>query len=179
MDYLKIRTYPEQFKAVTSLKVEEFDELLDTFDYEWNKYSQKRQFNGKIRKNKPPKKERNKLPTTGHKLFFLLFWYKTNLTQHALGAVFDMEQPMTNKWIRKIEPILHQSLKVEGHLPSKSPEELYRLLQKQQEESKDSQQEQEVVSGHMLLDATERPVKRSIDQERQKEQYSGKKKTHH
>lgn len=164
MNYIKIRNRPHQFLSLTGLYVEEFDDLLESFDYQWNKHNKKRLYNGKIRKNKPSKEGKGNLPTSGHKLFFILYHYKNNPTQEALGASFDMDQPQANRWISKIEQLLHDTLAAKKCLPTRSPKELYKLLVAQPQDN-------------ILIDATERPINRSTDYTTQNEQYSGKKKT--
>lgn len=130
MNYDRIRLDSEQFLALTSLKIEEFDELLLVFTIFWDKYAHKYRYDGKPRLNISPAQGRGKLPTTAHKLFFILVYYKTNMIQHALGACFEMNQSQANKWIKKIEFILHKALKSKELLPARTPEDLYDLLVK-------------------------------------------------
>jgi len=163
MNYERIRNHPNQFLALTGLYIEEFDSLAEEFDYQWNKHNKRHLYNGKLRKNKPSKKGKGKLPTADHKLFFILYYYKNNPIQEALAASFSMDQPQANKWISKIERLLHSALKAKNYLPTRTPEQLYDLLIEKGEQ-------------HLLLDATERPINRSVDDDIQREQYSGKKK---
>jgi len=164
MIYEDIRNRPKQFLALTGLYIEEFDCLAEEFDYQWNKYNKKKLYNGKPRLNKPPKTGKGKLATSAHKLFFILYYYKNNPIQEALAASFDMDQPQANKWIGKIEQLLHKALKAKNYLPTRTPEQLYDLLIEKGEQD-------------ILLDATERRINRSVDDDIQREQYSGKKKS--
>ncbi|MGB0838735.1 MAG: transposase family protein [Chitinophagales bacterium] len=87
-------------------------------------------YGGKIRKNKPPKRTRGKLPTVAHKLFFILYYYKINPLQEVFAASFDMDQSQTNKWINKIEKVFKASLESLKCLPTRSPKQLYKHLVK-------------------------------------------------
>jgi len=165
MNYEKIRKDAKQFLALTSLKVEEFDQLLVIFDFFWKKYANKYRYDGKPRRNIAADQGRGQLPSTAHKLFFILVYYKTNMIQAALGASFGMDQAQANKWIKKIELILHKALKNKNLLPTRTPEDLYDLLV-------------ETKENNILIDGVERLIPRSTDYEQQKEDYSGKKKTH-
>ena len=51
MDYLKIRSRPESFQSLTSVTIEEFDEILAYFEREI-KWEFRLNSRGKIRKNK-------------------------------------------------------------------------------------------------------------------------------
>lgn len=165
MNYDKIRLDSDQFMSLTSLKIEEFDELLEVFRICWEEYAQTYRYDGKRRQNRAAAQGRGKLPTAAHKLFFILVYYKTNMIQQVLGASFGMNQSQANKWIKKIEFVLHKSLAYKDLLPTRTPEALYDLLVEKEEKN-------------ILLDGVERLIPRSTDYEQQKEDYSGKKKTH-
>ena len=38
------------------------------------------------------------LPTVAHKLFFILYYQKSNALQEHLAASFDLDTGMSNKW---------------------------------------------------------------------------------
>lgn len=166
MNYEKLRQNPSQFLALTSFNVEEFDTLLLHFSKDWEKYNETYLYNGSYRLNKAPNQGRGKLPSIGHKLFFILYYYKNNPIQEALAASFDMQQSQSNLWIKKIENVLEQTLSELGLVPARNVETFRDYLVKHQEQTQ------------LLLDGVERPVLRSLDDEDQKKHYSGKKKRH-
>ncbi len=164
MNYEKLRLDNKQFQALTSFNVEEFDNLLLYFSKGWQEHNTTYLYNGSYRSNKASTSGRGKLPTVAHKLFFILYYYKNNPIQEALAASFDMKQSQANLWVQKIEVVLSKTLKESGFTPIRNVDVLHDYLEKHQEEE------------HLLLDATEREIPRSLDYEEQKSHYSGKKK---
>lgn len=163
MDYIKIRKKPEQFPQITGLLISEFDELLDTFEEKWENYHKYHRMDGSIRTNKAYISKKSQIPSTGHKLFFILYYIRNHPTQTALAASFGMEQYQANQWIHRLTGILNESLSSLKLLPARNIKELQRKINEGKIEK-------------ILLDATEREVYRSVDYETQQEYYSGKKK---
>lgn len=167
MNYDRIRSNAKQFLALTSLQIEEFDDLLEPFEESWQAYRRKYDSRGKRRAigSRSAPKEQGPLARAELRLFFILYYLKTQPLEEALAASFEMDQPRANKWKTKLLPILAQTLQKEGFTPSRNSEDLYEVIQN--EEIKD-----------ILIDGTERRVNRSIDDQTQEEHYSGKKKDH-
>lgn len=159
MNYNKIRNNPVQFKALTSLNVEDFDELLPLFVSKWRSYIENYTFSGKIRQRKYSPKQEDGLITDAEKLFFILYYQKNNPLQEALAASFDLKQDMANKWVHVLTPLLAKALK--NFTPTSDAHKV---------------NEQMHENETYLMDATERPVQR--DTYEQEEFYSGKKKMH-
>ena len=166
MNYEKLRLDSKQFQALTSFTVEEFDHLLLHFSEGWQEHNTTYLYNGSYRSNQASTSGRGKLPSAAHKLFFILYYYKNNPIQEALAASFDMKQSQANLWVQKIETVLSKTLEESGFTPIRNVKVLHDYLEKHQEEE------------HLLLDATEREIPRSLDYEEQKSHYSGKKKGH-
>lgn len=164
MDYLKIRKKPDQFVNLTSLTKDEFDKFQTTFEEEWDKFIKYHRLDGSIRKNKVYVHKNSQLPSTPHKLFFILYYLRNHPAQTALAASFGMEQYQANQWIHRLTGILESSLYSLGMLPVRDMEELQKVIDNNQ-------------ISRLLIDATEREVYRSTDYETQKEHYSGKKKS--
>ena len=157
MPYEKARTNERQFKALTSLTIEQFDLLLPTFEIKWEIFIEKFNLDGTPRVRKYVPKNGEQLPTVAQKLFFILFYKKTNSLQEAMALQFELDVSMVNKWIHVLSPILEKSL--EKHIPPSRIE----LSDFQENET-------------YIVDATERPIQRdTYDQELF---YSGKKKMH-
>lgn len=76
-----------------------------------------------------------------------------------------MQQSRVSKWIKLLLPLLEKALKQLKVLPKRLGGALYAFLQT-------------FTRYVLLMDATERRIPRSVDYERQKHEYSGKKKTH-
>ena len=93
------------------------------------------------------------------------------MTQDVLGELFGMAQPVANKWIHRLLPILNRTLADLGELPSRAtPTSPFSA-------SVDASVETQ-GSNPFFHDATERPIQRPKDLETQKSHYSGKKKQH-
>lgn len=108
MNYEKLRIRPAQFIALTSLSLQEFDELLTSFYTTINRelrYTSR----GTIRKNRLVLP--NNLPSEGHLLFFILSYTKLAPTHEHHGACFDMSQESATRWINLCLPALKAALK--------------------------------------------------------------------
>lgn len=163
MNYNKQRGRPDSFILLTGLNVEEFDDLLLSFEPEWDDYIKHFRLDGEPRMNKDYVHTKNQIPTTAEKLFFILYYLKHNPTQAAIAATFDMEKYQANQWIHRLLKILKQSLGKKKMLPERNPQKLEEILTRLGIED-------------IWLDATERPITRSTDNETQRENFSGKKK---
>ena len=99
-------------------------------------------------------------------LFFVLFQLKNGLTQDCLGPVFGMDGSSAWRNFQKYLPVLELALKQEQALPKrhfKSVQEFVKYLHTEKE---------------ITLDVTEYAVQRPADKQKQKQDYSGKKKTY-
>jgi hypothetical protein len=163
MNYSKLRERPDHFLLLTGLKVKEFDNLLLSFESNWDYFINHFKLNGEPRKNRSYVHQNNPIPLTSEKLFFILYYLRHNPTQAAMAATFDMEKYQANQWIQRLLKILKQSLDNLKMLPERNPKKLEEILRKAEIEN-------------IWLDATERPIPRSTDNETQKENFSGKKK---
>lgn len=159
MNYKKIRKNAKSFKALTSISVEEFDELLPLFSSAWQSFIEKYNLSGSIRLRKYVPKAEDQLATVAQKLFFILYLFKNNPLQEALAASFDLSQDMANKWIHILTPIFEKATKA------------YQI------ERKAVKIDHQLCRGDTYIaDATERPIQR--DSYDQAHFYSGKKKMH-
>jgi len=92
---------------------------------------------------------------------FILFFFKTNPLQQVLATTFGLNQPQASRWLELLRARLLAAIAKEKLLPERKADRLYRVV---------------VGESKVIIDATERPVGRSVDDETQKQQYSGKKK---
>jgi hypothetical protein len=159
MNYSKIRTDTKQFKALTSMSIEEFDRLLPRFEAEWEHFIEHYTLSGKPRQRKYAPKEKEGLTTASDKLFFILYYLKNNPLQEALAASFSLEQEVAHQWIHLLEALLKKALK--AYAPERNSIKVNEQLQAGQP---------------YLLDAMERAIPRDTYQ--QEEFFSGKKKRH-
>jgi len=148
LNYKKAQTASqEQFKSLTSLTKEEFEELLKTFTEVWEEQDNHR--------GSP-----EKLSSCGDKLFFILFYLKNYPIQEVLGFLFGLDQSQANRWIQVLSQILKRTLERGGYLPARASEQLEERFTKGQPPS------------DVIIDGVERSVHRPQDEAEQKEKYS-------
>jgi len=163
-DLISIKQNPSQFLSMTSLTVEEFELLHDSFERYCTDYFFYHTLQGKVRNKICYQEQKNaSLQGSEMKLFFLLCYLKNYPLQQFHASYFGVTQAKVSQFIKVLLPILEKTLKRMGLMPSGSSEELSAELEKYR-----------VKEANM--DATEREVNRSTDYEVQKEFYSGKKK---
>jgi hypothetical protein len=163
-NYTQLSQKPKQFHALTGYTLEEFQALLPAFALSFLTYVQKYTLEGRKRRKRSFVCYRNSpLPTIEDKLLFILMYLRKATTQDIFGEVFDMPQPVVNKWIHVLHPCLTQALAEMGAIPARTASAL-----------RVAEDEVKVY----FQDGTERPIQRPKDQEVQKTYYSGKKKRH-
>lgn len=162
LTYENLSKTPSRFLALTSLSVEEFTELLRSFEQCWQADVEKRA-KGKPRIRKVGGGRKPTLNRMADKLLFILVYFKIYPLQEVQGTLFGMSQGQANDWIQRLTPILQAALKEQALLPERDPAKL-----------------EQVLADYDLLeftiDGTERRKQRPLDNVAQKEYYSGKKK---
>ena len=106
------------------------------------------------------------LPTYGDCLFFVLFQLKNGLTQNCLGPLFGMDGASAWRNFHKCSFVLEAALQQQHALPKRrfqSVEEFKAYLHGEKE---------------VTLDVSEYAIERPKQKDWQRENYSGKKKTH-
>ena len=104
-------------------------------------------------------------------LLFILLYLHEALKQVLFGTLFGPSQPLANKWIHLLLPILNTALAELRELPSR--ETVPTSMCDTYEVSSQSQDK-----NIFFHDGIERPIQRSKDPQTQKAYYSGKKKCH-
>ncbi|MCH1913058.1 transposase [Leptospira noguchii] len=99
-------------------------------------------------------------------LFFILFYLKTYPTYDVLGAVFKMDRTTACKLVKLLAEVLFLSLGSMNTLPANEISDLKKKLKKLKKLK------------YVIIDGTERPIRRPTGKDLQKEFYSGKKKRH-
>jgi hypothetical protein len=156
-----LKSNEKAFVAMTSLNVKEFQQLLDPFT---DAYQADLQARGK-RLNETRGRSDGKLALMEDKLLFILFYLKTYPLQEVLAYSFGLPQSVANQWIHHLCPILQCALEKMGHKPVRLSSE---LMERLIEEGKQS----------LVIDGTERRIQRPVNDNTQKDYYSGKKKAH-
>jgi len=163
--YSEIKNNEVQFLALTSLTVNEFEILLVHFQACWEYNMKYFTFDGKQRERAYSEKSNGILPLVEDKLFFIMYYLKNNLLQETLASNFNVTQPQANKCIYRYKTVLFEALECAECLPARNRQDLKKLLSQSEEVE-------------FYADGVERLIPRNTDWDVQKDQYSGKKKTH-
>jgi hypothetical protein len=118
-----------EFLDLTSLTVEEFDQLVPSFEEAFQERMNQWCLDGKKRSGRGYTTYANcPLPTPEDRLLFILVYVKTNALQVAHGRLFGMPQNKANQWIHTLLPVLQTTLRRLGDAPARSREHLAERL---------------------------------------------------
>jgi hypothetical protein len=129
MRYAEVSQKELKFLDVTSLTVEEFNQLVSVFGGKFQERMKELRLDGKPRIGRKHQTYANcPLPTPEDRLLFILVYLKTNNLQVIQGELFGMPQNKANQWIHTLLPVLQASLRSLGDAPARSMEELAQRL---------------------------------------------------
>ena len=114
---------------LTSLTVDEFEQLVEPFEQAFIRYMGDWTMEGKPRTARAYTPYANSpLPTPEDRLLFILSYLKVAALQVAHGALFGMSQSNANKWIHVLLLVLHQTLSDLGDAPARHLQALEQRL---------------------------------------------------
>jgi hypothetical protein len=142
---------PKQVHSLTSLTKAEFEALLKIFTPVWEEPDHQR--------GRP-----EKLASCGDKRFLSRCYLKTYPLQEVLGFLFGIDQSQANRWIKVLSRILKETLERGGYLLARTASQL------------EEQLAHLPPPADVIIEGAERRRPRPKDQEKQQEQYRGKKK---
>ncbi len=109
--YEDIKTKAYRILDLTSLTVNEFEQLVPPFEAAFVRHMRNWTMEGKPRTGRRYSQYTNcPLPTPEDRLLFILSYLKVAALQVAHGAMFEMSQSNANKWLHVLLPVLHQTL---------------------------------------------------------------------
>ncbi len=149
-------------KALTGLTVSEFDDLLSQFTWNAKEY---RLANTPHRLRKIGGGRSGKIPSAQERLFVVLMYLKCYPTFDVFGFLIGLDRTRAFRHVTYLLPILEQTLKRKLVLPKRKIHSVEEFIEAFPE-VKD-----------ILIDGTDRRVKRPVAVQRQKKLYSGKQKT--
>ena len=129
-----LRYQDEKSKAnrildLTSLTVDEFEQLVKPFDIAFVRHMQNWTMEGLPRTGRRYTQYANcPLATPEDRLLFILSYLKVAALQVVHAALFDMTQSNANKWIHVLLPVLQTTLQELGDLPARHLQELAKRL---------------------------------------------------
>src|SRR5438045_9755959 len=108
--YCEVSQKEQKFLDMTSLTVEEFDQLVPAFEEAFQARMKQWCLDGKPRRGRGYRTYANcPLPTPQDRLLFILFYVKTNVLQVVQGQVFGMSQNKANQCIHTLLPVLYMA----------------------------------------------------------------------
>ena len=152
--------------ALTGMSAQEFTNLLSEFTKVWQR-ERLREYQGNLkRERKPGGGRKGCTGTIAEKFLFILLYYKCYPTYDLLGFLYDCNRSNACRKQQKLSIILEATLKRKLVLPKRqirNIEEFFRAFPEAKE---------------VFIDGTERPIQRPQNTQKQKANYSGKKKRH-
>ena len=119
-NFQDLKDRPDAFLSLTGYTLEEFIELSPHFSCCFLEYMRTHTLDGKLRKNRRYKPYKNsRFASQEDMLLFILMDLRDAPKQVLLGELFGMSQPLANKWIHLLLPILNKALAKLGELPSR------------------------------------------------------------
>ena len=118
--YQDLKDKPKRFESLTGYTPQEFTTLVPYFCKCFLECVQTNTLDGKPRKKQKYTSYKNSfIPSIEDKLLFILIYLRKAVTQDVLGQLFGVSQPVANKWIHRLLPILNRTLADLGELPSR------------------------------------------------------------
>lgn len=151
-------------RAMTGLNRKAFENLLEKFEKVYNEEEEKRCKRPRKRKRGGGRKGR--LASMAEKLFYILFYFKCYPTFDLASVLFDFDRSQAHRWVHKLQEILEKTLGEKQVLPLRQIHSVEEFLEKFPMVKK------------VIVDGTERAISRPKNEEKQRENYSGKKKRH-
>ena len=106
--------------SLTGYTLEEFTKLLPYFSKSFLDYMETHTLDGKPRKKRRYKPYKNScFASHEDMLLFILIYLHEAPKQVLFGTLFGMAQPLVNKWIHLLLPILNTALAELGEVPSR------------------------------------------------------------
>jgi DDE superfamily endonuclease len=169
LNYSEVAKRPALLHRLTGLTVAEFEHLCEPFAWQYHQQVIQPRVTAKHRMRALGGGQKGALPEVADKLFFILLYSRIYPLLIVQGLFFGRAESKACKWVGLLLPVLDASLGSAHVRPKRaqgrSLEEIIEAFPELQELG-------------VLIDATERPIRRPKEPTKQQEDYSGKKKRH-
>src|SRR5262249_59252261 len=119
--FIDVQARPTEFLDLTSLTLDEFQQLVPPFEAAFHTHMAAGRMDGKPRTARRFAVYKNcPLPTSEDRLLFILVYLKTYALQVVHGRLFGMVQGKANQWIHALLPALLAALRALGDAPARS-----------------------------------------------------------
>jgi hypothetical protein len=116
-----VQARPTEFLDFTSLTLDEFQQLVPSFEAAFQAHMAAWRLDGKPRTVRQFSVYKNcPLPTPEDRLLFILAYVKTYSLQVVQGRLFGMGQSKANQWIHVLLPVLLTALRALGDAPART-----------------------------------------------------------
>jgi DDE superfamily endonuclease len=123
--FADLQTRPTEVLDVTSLTVDEFQQLVPPFEAAFQAHMADWRLDGKQRTARRYTTYQNcPLPTPEDRLLFILTYLKTYPLQVVQGRLFGMGQSTAHQWIHALLVVLRATLRTLGDAPTRSVQKL-------------------------------------------------------
>ena len=121
VQFTDVQDRPLEFLDLTSLTLDEFQQLVPPFETAFQAHMVAWRLDGKPRTARRFSVYNNcPLPTPEDRLLFILAYVKTYSLQVVQGRLFGMGQSKANQWIHVLLPALLAALRTLGDAPARS-----------------------------------------------------------
>src|ERR1017187_4824563 len=169
LSYSLVAKRPALLHRLTGLTVAEFERLCEQFASQYERLVVQPRVTAKHRVRAMGGGQKGALPEVADKLFFILLYTRIYPLLIVQGLLFGIAESKACRWVGLLLPVLDASLGSAHVRPKRaqgrSLEEFIEAFPELQELG-------------VLIDGTERPIRRPTEPTRQQEDYSGKKKRH-
>jgi Helix-turn-helix of DDE superfamily endonuclease len=119
--FIDVQARPTEFLDLTSLTLDEFQQLVPPFEAAFHAHLAAWRLDGKPRTARRFTVYKNcPLPTPEDRLFFTLTYLKTSALQVVQGRLSGMGQSKAHQWIHALLPALLAALRTRGDAPARS-----------------------------------------------------------
>jgi hypothetical protein len=119
--FADLQTRPTELLDLTSLTVEEFQQLVPPFEAAFQTHMAEWRLDGQPRTARRYTTYRNcPLPTPADRLLFILVYLKTYALQVVQGRLFGMGQSKAHQWMHVLLVVLQATLRTLGDAPTRS-----------------------------------------------------------
>src|SRR5438477_1111334 len=121
VQFMDVQDRPTEFLDLTSLTLDEFQQLSPPFEAAFQAHMAAWRLDGKPRTARRFSVYQNcPLPTPEDRLLFILVYLKTYALQVVQGRLFGMGQSKANQWSHMLLPALLAALRALGDAPARS-----------------------------------------------------------
>src|SRR5215475_11749204 len=129
VQFTDVQSRPLEFLDLTSLTLDEFQQLVPPFEAAFQAHMAAWRLDGKPRTARQFSVYQNcPLPTPEDRLLFILAYIKTYSLQVVQGRLFGMGQSKAHQWIHVLLPVLLAALRTLGDAPARSLSALVQRL---------------------------------------------------